>query len=62
VEFQSYEELEKAYGKGEVHPQDLKNAAAKELAKILEPIRKYFETDKEARECLEVVKKAEITR
>ncbi|MGQ9530633.1 MAG: tyrosine--tRNA ligase [Candidatus Bathycorpusculaceae bacterium] len=62
VQFQSYEKLEKAYRKGEVHPQDLKNAVAKEIAKILEPIRKYFETDKEAKECLSIVKKAEVTR
>jgi tyrosyl-tRNA synthetase len=40
----------------------LKDAVAKELAKILEPIRRYFETDREARESLEVVKKAEVTR
>jgi tyrosyl-tRNA synthetase len=62
IEFQSYEELEKAYRIGEVHPQDLKNAVAKEIAIILEPVRKYFETDKEAREFVEIVKKAEVTR
>jgi tyrosyl-tRNA synthetase len=62
IQFQNYEELEKAYRNGEVHPQDLKNAVAKEIAKILEPIRKYFETDKEAKECVEIVKKAEVTR
>jgi tyrosyl-tRNA synthetase len=62
IEFQNYQELEKAYRQGNVHPQDLKNAVAKELAAILEPIRKYFEKDKEARECLNIVKKAEVTR
>ncbi len=40
----------------------LKNAVANELAKILAPVRKYFETNKEAKECLETVRKAKITR
>jgi tyrosyl-tRNA synthetase len=62
IEFQSYKELEKDYGQGTLHPQDLKNAVAKELAIILEPIRRYFETDKEAKEHLNVLKTAEITR
>ncbi len=39
----SYEELEKIYGKGELHPMDLKNAVANELIRILKPIRDYIE-------------------
>jgi tyrosyl-tRNA synthetase len=62
IEFQSYEELEKAYVNGRLHPQDLKNAVAEELAKILEPVRRYFENNKQAKECLETVKKAKTTR
>ena len=62
VEFQNYQELEKAYVQGSLHPQDLKNAVAKELAKILEPLRKYFESNKEARESLQVMKNAQVTR
>jgi len=62
ITFEDYTELERVYKAGQLHPQDLKDAVAKELAKILEPIRRYFETDKEARESLEVVKKAEVTR
>ncbi|RLI42592.1 tyrosine--tRNA ligase [Candidatus Bathyarchaeota archaeon] len=62
VEFQSYQELETAYKRGDLHPQDLKNAVAEELAEILEPVRRYFEKNKEARECLNIVKKAQITR
>jgi tyrosyl-tRNA synthetase len=62
IEFENYQELEKAYAKGSLHPQDLKNAVAEELARILTPIRKYFEENKEAKECLETVKKAQITR
>lgn len=62
VEFQSFEELEKAYRRGDLHPQDLKNALAEELTTILEPVRRYFENNREARECLNTVKNAEVTR
>lgn len=41
--YESYEELEKDYLSGELHPQDMKRAVARELTKILEPIRKRFE-------------------
>lgn len=62
IEFESYQALEKAYANGAMHPQDLKNAVAEELTRILEPIRRYFETDKEAREHMETLKKAQVTR
>jgi tyrosyl-tRNA synthetase len=62
VEFESYKELENAYAHGDLHPQDLKDAVADELAKILEPIRRYFEENKEAKEHFETVKKAQVTR
>lgn len=41
--FKSFEELSKSYSKGELHPQDLKNATSKYLDEILAPVRKYFE-------------------
>jgi len=62
VTFGSYAALEKAYRSGALHPQDLKNAVAKELAKILQPIRQYFENDNGARECLKTVEEAQISR
>jgi len=62
VEFQSYLELEKAYGQGNLHPQDLKNAVAEELTAVLEPVRRYFEKNREAKGCLNAVKNAEVTR
>jgi len=62
IEFQGFKELETAYRHGDLHPQDLKNALANELAVTLEPVRRYFENTKEAKECLNAVKKAEITR
>jgi tyrosyl-tRNA synthetase len=62
IEFQSYGELEAAYAQGKLHPQDLKNTVAEKLVKILEPVRRYFETNKEANQCLEAVKKSKVTR
>lgn len=62
VEFENYEELEKAYAQGKIHPQDLKNAVAEELSKIIDPIRRYFETNKQAKRYLEILKKAHVTR
>jgi tyrosyl-tRNA synthetase len=62
IEFQNFQELEKAYSDGKLHPLDLKNAVSLELATILDPVRRYFDNNREARECLEVVKKTVITR
>jgi len=62
LECQSYQELETMYKQGELHPKDLKNALARELVAILKPVRKYFEDKREARECLNMVKNAKITR
>jgi tyrosyl-tRNA synthetase len=62
IEFQDYQELEKAYVSGKLHPQDLKNTVARELTKILEPVRRYFENNKEAKECLETLRNAKVTR
>jgi tyrosyl-tRNA synthetase len=62
IEFQTHQELEKAYACGSLHPQDLKNAVAEELSKILEPVRRYFEVDREAKECLNSMKDVQVTR
>jgi tyrosyl-tRNA synthetase len=37
--FSGYQELERAYATGEVHPMDLKNATATTLADVLAPVR-----------------------
>lgn len=62
IEFENFQQLEKSFAEGKLHPQDLKNGVADQLATILEPVRKYFETNKEAKECLETVRKAKVTR
>jgi tyrosyl-tRNA synthetase len=40
--YSSYEELEKDYTKGKLHPLDLKSAVSDSLEKIISPIRKNF--------------------
>ena len=40
----------------------MKDAVANELAEILEPVRAYFEKNKEAKESKEFVMKLRITR
>lgn len=62
TEFNNFEELKKVYKGGKLHPLDLKNAVAEELIKILAPVRKYFATNKEAREGLEILRRAQVTR
>lgn len=52
--FNSYDELEKAYAKKELHPQDLKAAVAEWLIEKLEPAREYF-TDPKRKAALEEI-------
>ncbi len=61
IEYESYEELEKDYVQGNLHPLDLKNAVAHYLDEIIAPIREHFEKGR-ARELLEEIRKYEITR
>jgi tyrosyl-tRNA synthetase len=62
VTFESYEQVERAYVEGKLHPVDLKNGVAGALIAILEPVRHYFENDTAARECMEVVQELKVTR
>jgi len=43
LEFKSYDELERTYLAGKLHPMDLKNGTAAALAEILAPAREYFQ-------------------
>ena len=61
IEIKSYEELEKLYQNGELHPLDLKKSVAFYLNESLKPIRKHFKNG-EAKELYEEVKKMKITR
>ncbi len=63
-EVKRYENLgdfEKDYVSGKVHPLDLKNAAGKYLAEMLEPVRKHF-LEGRGQKYLEEMKELKITR
>jgi len=62
VVFSSYEELENAFRRGEIHPLDLKNGVAEYLNVLIKPIREHFEKNKKAKRLYEFVKNQEITR
>ena len=42
ITYNSYEEMEKAFVAESIHPMDLKNAAAKYINDILDPVRKVL--------------------
>jgi tyrosyl-tRNA synthetase len=64
VEFSNYQELEDAYAKGEetLHPMDLKDSVIGYINDLLDPVRKHFEEDKDAKKLLEEVRQFQITR
>ncbi len=62
IQFDSFDQLASTYAEGKLHPMDLKNGVADQLGKILEPVRRYFETHKEAQTCLETIRQAKVTR
>jgi tyrosyl-tRNA synthetase len=57
--FNSYEDLEKAYVKGDLHPLDLKKGVADALTEILSPVREYFQKHPKN---LEEMRKIEVSR
>jgi len=57
--FESYEELEKEYVNGDLHPLDLKEGVASALTEILSPVREYFHKHPKN---LEKMKQIDITR
>lgn len=62
VEYQGYEELEKDFAGGLLHPADLKAAVAKAINKLIDPVRRHFNTDPTAMELLKRVKSFKTTR
>ena len=61
MEFSSYTELEKEYVAGKIHAQYLKSNVAREINKLITPVRKHFEKPAN-KKLLQVYDKAEITR
>jgi tyrosyl-tRNA synthetase len=55
IEVHSYQELEKLFLEGKIHPLDLKRATARELARRLKPVRDYFKANPEAKRLAEEI-------
>ena len=62
ISFSSYQGLEKKFINKEIHPADLKTSLAFYLDRLIEPIRRHFDHNKEAKELLEKVKSFQVTR
>ena len=62
LEFGSYEELENAFSKKELHPMDLKQSVSRYLNDLLKPVRKKLEKNKTAQKLAEEIKTFDITR
>lgn len=62
LEVQNYEELERAYREGDLHPADMKKETVEVLNELIKPARDYFEKNKTAKELYDIVRKAQITR
>jgi tyrosyl-tRNA synthetase len=60
--YTEYEAFEADYRSGVIHPSDLKPAVADALNRILEPVRRHFATDPDAKKLLEQVKRFKTTR
>lgn len=61
TEYDSYAALEAEFVAGKLHPMDLKNATAKCINELLEPVRKHFSKGK-PKELLEKVQSFRVTR
>ncbi|MGM5488718.1 MAG: tyrosine--tRNA ligase [Nanobdellota archaeon] len=53
--FKTYQELEDAFVKKELHPMDLKTATARYIDQYIEPVRRHFQENPKAKELLETV-------
>ena len=62
LRFKTYAELENVFAHKQLHPQDLKQTVIKYLDLLLQPVRKHFEENSEAKKLLTEVKSFQVTR
>ena len=62
LEYSNYAELEKDFKDKQLHPADLKQAAAKHINELLVPVREHFEKNKAAKKLKELAESLEVTR
>jgi tyrosyl-tRNA synthetase len=60
--YMTYQELEKDYLAGKIHPADLKPSVATAINALLEPVRQHFQNDPFAKRLLELVRSFQVTR
>jgi tyrosyl-tRNA synthetase len=59
ITYYSFEELARAYGKGDLHPLDLKNSVSAAVTKLIQPVSDYFENKPEN---LQAMRRLQVTR
>lgn len=62
ISFKTYVELEKTFAEKKVHPMDLKAVLIKYLDQLIEPVRRHFYENPDAKKLLEQVRSFQITR
>jgi tyrosyl-tRNA synthetase len=62
LEFKSYDELESAFQKKELHLADLKTGVAMKIDELIKPVREHFEKNLKAKELKELVDSFSVTR
>ena len=60
--YNTYEEICEDYKKGDLNPGDLKPNVARLINDMIEPVRKHFENDPEAKKILQLVNSFKVTR
>ena len=60
--YKSYEEMCEDYLKGDLFPADVKPNVARIINSMIEPVRKHFQNDPEAKKILELVNSFKVTR
>lgn len=56
IVYKSFTELAHDFSEGKLHPNDLKPAVAKVINELIEPVRKHFETNPEAKALIAKIK------
>lgn len=54
--YKSFEELAEDFKEGKLHPNDLKPSVARVINELIEPVRRHFETDPEAKALIAKIK------
>lgn len=62
LSFKTFSELEKIFAEKKVHPMDIKSTLSKLLDHLIEPVRRHFQDNQEAKKLLEQVKSFQVTR